>query len=117
LWDGGSYPQAVLVVKNSLLDDGDLIDNLLSTLDDNEEWILENSSVGVDAINNNVIEGVVPSLSNTISIGAIENCNIKIHSTKDVWEIDRMKNYLEKIKSINDKAVGVYTDNLFVKYE
>jgi NitT/TauT family transport system substrate-binding protein len=117
LWEGGSYPQAVLVVKNTLIENNNFIDDLLSSLDANEEWILENTTDAINAINDNLLEGVVPTLSNTISVNAIENCNIKIHSTKEEGEIDRMTDYLEKIRIINDKAIGSYTDNLFVKYE
>ena len=117
LWDGGDYPQAVLVAKNDICEDEDLIEDLLETLVENENWVLENPTLAVNAINANLLEGVVASLQNTITVTAIENCNIKIHPTNEEGEIARMKSYLEKIRTINGNAVGEYTDNLFMKYE
>lgn len=117
LWDGGSYPQAVLVAKKSLCNNKTLINSILNAMRDNESWVLANSSKAVDAINDNLEEGLVASLSNTISSTAIENCNIKVVATSESGEIARMKSYLEKIRSVSSVAVGNYTDNLFLTYE
>lgn len=114
LWEGGSYPQAVMVAKTSLIDDNtELIESIIDEMINGEEWIKSNTLEAVTAVNNNIEEGVVPSLQTTISSTAIENCNIKIYATKEESEKNRIKSYWEKIKTINASAIGNYSDNLF----
>ena len=113
LWEGGSYPQAVMVAKTSLCDDTKLLNDILSEMKDGESWIVNNPSLAVDAVNCNLVEGVTASLQNTITAIAIANCNIRVVSTAVDGEISRMKFYLEKIRSIASSAIGNYTDNLF----
>ena len=114
LWEGGSYPQAVMVAKTSLIDDNtELIESIIDEMINSEEWIKSNTIEAVTAVNNNIEEGVVPSLQTTISSTAVENCNIKIYLTKEESEKNRIKSYWEKIKTINSSAIGNYTDNLF----
>lgn len=113
LWSGGSYPQAVLVVRKGLCKDSKFMENLLREMKENVGWILDNSELAVEAINNNLDDGVVASLQSSISVSAISNCNIRVVSTTESGEVERMKSYLEKIRSISSKAIGNYTDNLF----
>lgn len=114
LWEGGSYPQAVMVAKTSLIENNkELLENILTAMVENEEWIINNPAHAVNAVNDNLEDGVVASLQNTISATTIANCNIKIKTTADVNEVVRMKSYLEKIRGVNSKVIGDYTDNLF----
>ena len=112
LWEGGSYPQAVLVVKNELCSNANFINELISEMEENESWVIDNTSKAVEAVTDHLEEGVVTSIQN-ISSEAITNCNIKVSVTTENDEIDRMKSYLEKIRSVNPMAIGNYTDNLF----
>ena len=114
LWDGGSYPQAVMVAKTSLIEDNsELIESIIEEMKNNQDWAKNNPAEAVTAINNNLEEGVVASLQSTISSTAIDNCNIKIYNTKEDSEKSRIKSYWEKIKTVNSAAIGNYTDNLF----
>lgn len=112
LWEGGSYPQAVLVMRRSLCENTTLVNNILSELEENESWVLENSEKAVNAINSELEDGVVASLQTTISRDAITNCNIDIRKTTSD-EIARIKAYLSKIKAVVSNAVGEYYDNMF----
>ena len=112
LWEGGSYPQAVVVVKTELCDDTQFIDELLSQMTDGESWILSNTIDAVNSVNSHLLEGSVASLQTTISRSAIENCNIKV-KVMNADEILRIKNYLRAIKSVVSNAVGNYGDNMF----
>lgn len=112
LWEGGCYPQAVLIAKNYICEKTKFINKLIDAMKENEEWVLENSSKAVDAINNELEDGVTASLQNTISRTAIENCNIKIKVMTET-EVARIKDYLEAIRTIQPKAIGDYTDNMF----
>lgn len=114
IWEGGSYPQAVMVAKTSLIEDNaELIEDIINEMKYNEGWAKNNAGDAVAAINSNLEEGAVPSLQPTISGAAIENCNIKVYSTKSEEEKARIKSYWEKIKTVNSSAIGNYTDNLF----
>lgn len=112
LWEGGSYPQAVLVVKNELCSNSTLIDELIAEMKENQSWVIDNTSQAIKAVTDHLEEGVVTSIAN-ISSDAITNCNINVIVTTENGEIDRMKSYLEKIRSVNSMAIGNYTDNLF----
>ena len=112
LWQGGSYPQAVLVAKTGLCQNTEFISNLISAMVDNEQWVLENTSQAVNAINSHVLENVTPSLKSDISSSAIANCNIKVNKMTTT-EIAIVKQYLNAIKTINSNAVGDYTDAMF----
>lgn len=114
LWEGGSYPQAVMVAKTKLIENNKkLLDDIIDAMVENEEWVINNTGSAVRAIKDNLEDGVVTSLQSDISSTAIANCNIKIRLTTDSNEINRMKSYLEKIRSVNSSAIGNYTDNLF----
>lgn len=114
IWEGGSYPQAVMVAKTSLIEDNaELIEDIINEMKYNEGWAKNNAGDAVVAINSNLEEGAVPSLQPTISGAAIENCNIKVYSTKSEEEKARIESYWEKIKTVNSSAIGNYTDNLF----
>ena len=112
LWEGGCYPQAVVVVKTELCNDTQFIDELLSEMTDGESWVLSNTIDAVNSVNSHLLEGSVASLQTTISRSAIENCNIKVKVT-NADEILRIKNYLSAIKSVVSNAVGNYGDNMF----
>ena len=113
LWGNESYPQAVLIANSKIYGNQNLLDKIITKLKENQDWILEQPVNAVEAINNHLDEGVVASLQTTISVGTIRNCNIKVIPTTEIGEIERMKSYLQKIKSVNNLAVGSYTDNLF----
>ncbi len=114
LWEGGAYPQAVIVAKTELINDNvELIENMLEELEDNEEWAVNEPVLAVNAVNSHLAEGVTASLQNTLSGAAIQNCNIDVISAKDAGERIRIINYWEKIKLVNANAIGVYSDSLF----
>jgi NitT/TauT family transport system substrate-binding protein len=112
LWQGGSYPQAVMVAKTSLCQNVEFINGLINAMIDNEEWILANTVDAVNAITSHVLENVTPSLKTDITSTAIANCNIKVNRMTTT-EIANVKEYLNAIKTINPMAVGNYTDAMF----
>ncbi len=114
LWLGGAYPQAVLVAKTTLINEkNSLIESMITELDTNEMWAINNPANAVNAINNNLAEGVVASLQNTITGETIQRCNIDIISTKLQGEKNRIKGYWANIKTISPNAIGDYSDNIF----
>ena len=114
LWESGAYPQAVLVAKTELVNNNsELIENVLQELEENEQWAVDNPALAVNAVNNNLAEGVTASLQNTISGATIQNCNIDIISAKNAGEKQRIVGYWEKIKTVNANAIGQYSETLF----
>ncbi len=113
LWEGGSYPQAVMVVKTELAIDKEFVRNIIDEMRKVETWVINNVSQAVNAVNSHLVEGVTASLQTTLSQTAIANSNIKIYDTSSSSEIARMKSYLEKIRTIAPAAIGNYTDDIF----
>lgn len=112
LWEGGSYPQAVMVVKTSLASDKDFVRSIINEMKTVESWVIENPTQAVDAVKSHLVEGLTTSIDN-ISATAITNSNIKIYDTSSATEVARMKSYLEKIRTIAPSAIGNYTDDIF----
>lgn len=112
LWSDRSYPQAVMIAKNDICENEDLINSIIDEMIVNESWILENTSSAIDAINDELEDGLTPSLQSTLSATTIANCNIKV-KTMTAEEVTRIKAYLEGIRTIAPNAIGNYTDNMF----
>ena len=113
LWEGGSYPQAVMVVRTSLAGDKDFVGEIINELKTVENWVTENVADAVNAVNSHLEEDMTGSLKNTMASAAVINSNIKIYDTSSASEIARMKSYLEKIRTVAPAAIGDYTDNIF----
>lgn len=114
LWEGGAYPQAVVVAKTELVNNNsELIESMLEELEENEQWAVDNPEIAVNAVNAHLAEGVTASLQNTMSGAAIQNCNIDFISAKEPGERQRIIGYWEKIKTVNANAIGEYSVNLF----
>lgn len=113
LWGEGGYPQAVLVVKSSLVKDNAFVTKLLSALSENStEWIVTNATNAVQAINDNFVEGGTSTLkAPVLTTEVVNGCNIsvKIASAEKSAVID----YLTKIRTVNPQAGNIVSDNFF----
>ena len=110
----GAYPQAVMVVKASVLEKNkQLIKNMCSAMQENEQWIVENPALAAQAVKNHLLEGLTASFNeNNTSENSIKGCNIKMRYF-DAEEISVVNDYVTIVKSVNDKAVGAFTENFF----
>ncbi len=111
-----SYPQAVVMVKNSLLNSyGEVVDFLRDNVDASVEWVKNNIDKGIGAINGKLGSGITPTFnSSNLTPDIITRSNVYFESA--VNSKTSVKNYIDDIISVGDgisaPAVSV-TDEFF----
>lgn len=111
LYDGNtkSYPQAVLMVKKSVLGAHEnLVSNLEQKITESASWINQNVATAVDAVNNN---GGVTLNKNALSQSAINGCKIYWESATNAKT--SVKNYIDKIVAIDSTKASAVSDDFF----
>ena len=89
-----AYPQAVLMVKKSVLGaHPELVSNLQTKITESASWIKQNVSTAVDAINDN---GGTSLNKNSLNSQAIDGCKIYWESAED--SKTSVKNYINKMQ-------------------
>ena len=117
LWDGESkaYPQAVMLVKESLLNTyQELVNSIAAKFDESAAWVYEHKDETVESIYKNTVaeEGITPSFSAAIlTKSVVLNCNIKWQNATDAK--NAVKDYLKEIIAIESKSAVDATDELF----
>ena len=112
--ESGTYPQAVLMVKSSVADNNPkLIEKIENAFKGLNEWLRENTSAAVTAVNGALAEGVVPSLvAENIDAGVIDGCNIFWQSAEKGKSA--VQNYLSDIMAIEPTSAKQVTDEFFI---
>lgn len=112
--ESGTYPQAVLMVKSSIADNNPkLIEKIENAFKGLNEWLRENTSAAVTAVNGALAEGVVPSLvAENIDAGVIDGCNIFWQSAEKGKSA--VQNYLADIMAIEPTSAKQVTDEFFI---
>ena len=108
-----AYPQAVLMVKKSVYNKYKTqIANIAKYFEENLVWIKANPADAVSAINGVLPEGVIPSLdAASLSATVIDNCKIYYQSSADAKQ--KVKDYINKIIAVNEKAAKATSDDFF----
>jgi len=116
-----SYPQAVLMVKNDVLQDyPQIVRKMHEKFNDNATWVSENASLAVSAIKTNFASSTLNPY--VIDQTVIDNCKISWQDAQSAK--DQVKSYIQNILAVNDSdivapAVNVdddffYLENNFV---
>ena len=86
-----SYPQAVLMVKSSVLTKyPTLVEKISEKFDLAVQWVVENPTNAVTAVSSKLAQGLTPSLNaNNINAQVVENCKIKWLASSDAKEYCR----------------------------
>ncbi|MBE5756976.1 MAG: ABC transporter substrate-binding protein [Clostridiales bacterium] len=110
---GGDYPQAVMVVKKSILEnDADFVNAVINGIKANDTWVKENTALAVEKINANVVEGVSPSLdASAITSEVVDRCNVYFESAVDA-KTDVI-NYLQGLISVQENSTAIPNDSFF----
>lgn len=110
---GGDYPQAVILAKNSVIEnDNKFITEFITSLIDTENWIKANTANAVNAVNDNLKEGLTPSLqASSITETVVDNCNIYFESASDAKK--DVKNYINDIIQIESASSVAPSDDFF----
>ncbi len=104
-----AYPQAVLMVKKSVLGaHPELVSNLQTKITESASWIKQNVSTAVDAINDN---GGTSLNKNSLNSQAIDGCKIYWESAED--SKTSVKNYINKIVEIDNTKATAVSDDFF----
>ncbi len=107
-----AYPQAVLMVKKSVYDKYKTqIDGMAEYFESNLTWIKANTADAVSAINGALPSGVTPSLDNSLNATVIDNCKIYYQSSADAKQ--QVKDYIDKIISVNPNSAKAVSDEFF----
>ncbi len=105
-----SYPQAVLLVKSSLLSSHkDLIEDLKNSFNESVGWLKDNP---VLAVNN--VKSVFSSseLPDKLSVNSVINSNIYFKDAKS--EKENVYKYIERIRSIEKSSANEIDEGFFV---
>ena len=108
-----AYPQAVLMVKSSVLaKHSQEINAMKQYFDANVSWIKQNVESAIIAINGALPEGITPSLVATnINATVIDNC--KIYFEPSAQAKQSVVNYINKIIAINAQSAKAVNDDFF----
>lgn len=111
LYGEGGYPQAVLVAKNSLIEnDGTFLNEFLTAYAGTKSWLDAQTSYTeiVTAINSN---GGTSLKAPMLSASVVSNCNIDFKKATD--EKQTVLSYMTNIASINASMYGQCEDAFF----
>lgn len=108
-----SYPQAVLMVKSSVLEKNPkLAKKIEKEFKDIKHWLYENYEQAIEAVNGALNEGVVASLSaDNFDTDVIDRCNIKWQSAKDAKQ--EVIDYINAIREIEESSAKPVNDDFF----
>ena len=112
-----AYPQAVVVVKNTLLDKREKkVKEFISLLKENQDWI-KSEETDISAIVSAIEEGLISDdMQRTFSTAnlnttVIKNCAINFVSAKD-YKAEILA-YIQKINALSNQAFGSLSDKFF----
>lgn len=110
------YPQAVIVAKNSLIENNSaFINDFLTAVEENEDWLTaETTEISqiVSAITAHLPENTGSSLSaDNLTADVIANCGIRFVSAQE--DKTRVQNYIAAVGEIDGSMVGTMTDGFF----
>lgn len=116
LYDGElkAYPQAVIMVKQSLLaTHPEIISAFTGKINDNVTWAKQNVESAVNSVNSKLPEGVTPSLTaKNINETVIDNCKIYFENAEQSKL--QVKNYIDDIIALESKSANSIKDDFFV---
>ena len=119
LYGENDYPQAVLMINTTALDDWSAryVEDILEALAESIAWVNEDvegrPAAAVAKLAPYLEEGLQSSLDGSkLTHTSIANCNLSVQTTGDGAE-DAVQGYLARIKAIEPSAVGDVSDAFF----
>ena len=114
LYDGEAkaYPQAVLMIKTSVINEFPQIINQMSDkLNQGMVWVKNDPAEAVKTVNEKLEEGVTPSLDASLSEQVVENCKIYWQSAENGKQA--AKNYINDIIAVENTSAVKLNDDFF----
>ncbi|MBE7061034.1 MAG: ABC transporter substrate-binding protein [Clostridiales bacterium] len=115
--DGNGYPQAVLVVKTSVLENNnDTVKALINSFDENVEWLTSEQTAPqtiVDAVKSGFVDSEMSATftANNLNVSVINNCAIDFTPASECK--GAVKGYIAKLNAITSNAWGNPVDEFF----
>lgn len=108
------YPQAVMMVKSSVLNKyPNLVSEIASKFDNGVAWVKSNTATAVAKINETLPDGVTPSLkANLITSTVVDNCKIFWQSSANA-KLD-VQTYINKLISLESVSAEAVSDDFFM---
>ncbi len=115
LYGENGYPQAVLVAKESVIEeDAAAVGTLISYMEGSAEYLASaDAKAVVDALAPYYTQGMTPSLNaKTLTKEVIANCSVEYHSAAEEATRTRVDNYLADIDASSVSTAFYYTDTV-----
>ena len=113
MYDGETkaYPQAVLMVKKSLVQDYPaLTAEIAVAMTDGVNWVKDNVATAVETIKGKFSASTLNAA--TLTPSAINNC--KIYFQGSMTAKDQVKNYIAKIREVDENSASTVGDEFFL---
>lgn len=114
LYGDFGFPQAVVVVKNQVLEENLLfVKEFIKQLESVESYLKEENKAEICSLLRSKIEsGLTPVFNeNNLTSDSIKHANVKFIACKNSKET--MKAFIQKLKSVNPNSVGEFSENFF----
>lgn len=112
----GRYPQAVLVVKSTIVEkDIALVKAVVEAMKGAPEYVKTNTQKAVDAVASHLPEGATPSFNaqNTTS-SSVDGCGINVKTLDDQTLLNQIATYINDIISISANSAKVLPETFLV---
>lgn len=115
--DGEGYPQAVLVAKNSVIEENlSIVKALVNSFNENAEWLKSQSTTStqiVEAVKGGFLDSeMAPTFNaNNLNKKVIENCAISFTKASEIK--GDVLEYLQKINGVSNNAWGTPQEDFF----
>lgn len=114
IYNGKGFPQAIIVVKNSLINNNPkLIKSVLADLENCNEFLtIENKDIICNLISKNLESGLTPVFTKeNLTQNTIDNSSIKFVSIKE--NKDEVNSFIQNLKSVDDSCVDLFNETFF----
>lgn len=117
LYGVDGYPQAVLVAKNTLIqNDADFVKEFIAAVDDGADWLLDGSTSAktiCEAVMSGKPDGSSPTFTeDNLTKSVIENCSVFFESAADAKS--EVKDFLAKLSAVSGMSFSV-SDGFFYR--
>lgn len=108
-----AYPQAVMLVKESLLNTyPDIVNKMANAFDGNVAWVKENVNLAVQAIGNCIEDGLTPSLTiKNLNADVVDGCKIYWQNALDAKKA--VEDYVKDITAIEPASAKEVSEDFF----
>lgn len=112
----GRYPQAVLVVKSSIVEkDIALVKAVVETMKGAPEYVKANTQKAVDAVANHLPEGVTPSFNaQNTTASSVDGCGIIVKTLDDQTLLNQIATYINDIIAISASSAKALPETFLV---